>query len=256
MPRESNGFTNRSTQASGAEKVYDDVIAELRKQNSITVVADESNADVILGGGGEIWVRGYRSLNPRSGRLPSDGTPVYDGYLSVELRRQKKARRCGLIRDTRRWFQCLKGPCETDRPIICVRAARRRYPARTEPLPTSTPLILKGAGATFPYPVYEKWFTNYRRENLNLEIAYDPVGSQAGVRRLLAGEVDFGASTRSAIRDLAPGDDGKYLFFPAVVGAVVPIVNLPGLAGEIVCTPGGAGWHLPRQDWLGGTTRY
>ena len=98
--------------------------------------------------------------------------------------------------------------------------------------------MLKGAGATFPYPVYEKWFTNYRRENPNVEITYEPVGSEAGVRKLLGGEVDFGASdSPEAIHELAPADEGKYLFFPAVVGAVVPIVNLPGFAGDISFTP-------------------
>ncbi|HXB72011.1 MAG TPA: phosphate ABC transporter substrate-binding protein PstS [Candidatus Acidoferrales bacterium] len=98
--------------------------------------------------------------------------------------------------------------------------------------------ILKGAGATFPYPVYAKWFTNYRRENPNLEITYDPIGSEAGVRRLLAGGVDFGASdSPEAIRQLAPTEEDKYLLFPSVVGAVVPIVNLPGLTSVIAFTP-------------------
>ncbi len=204
------------TTKAGVEKLRDDVIAELRKQNSITVVADESNADVILGGGGEIWVRGYRSLNPRSGRLPSDGTPVYDGYLSVELRDKKGATLWSyLVTPGAGSMNVSKDLAKRIANHLAEWLPGGDTPARTEPLPTSTPLILKGAGATFPYPVYEKWFTNYRRENPNLEIAYDPVGSQAGVRRLLAGEVDFGASdSPSAIRDLAPGDDGKYLFSP------------------------------------------
>src|ERR1700688_3911591 len=60
----------------GSDKLRDDVIAELRKLNSVLLVPNESGADTILGGGGEIWIRGYRSLNPRSVRLPSNGTPV------------------------------------------------------------------------------------------------------------------------------------------------------------------------------------
>lgn len=70
-----------------------------------------------------------------------------------------------------------------------------------------------------------------------MEITYDPVGSEAGVRRLLAGDVDFGASdSREAIHDIAPGEESKYVLLPSVVGAVVPIVNLPGLPGEISFT--------------------
>ena len=99
-------------------------------------------------------------------------------------------------------------------------------------------LVLKGAGATFPYPVYTKWFTNYRRENPNIGITYDAIGSEAGVRRLLEGGVDFAASdSPDAIHELDPDKEDRYLFFPSVVGAVVPIVNLPGVASDINFTP-------------------
>ena len=69
----------------GPEKLREDLIAELHKESSVSLVSDESRADAVLGGGGEVWIKGYRSLNPRSGRLPSNGTPVYTGFLSVEL---------------------------------------------------------------------------------------------------------------------------------------------------------------------------
>src|SRR5579871_6693131 len=77
------------TTQTGSEKLRDDVISELGKLKSISLVPSESQADQILGGGGEIWVKGYRSLNPRSGRTPSAGTAVYGGFLSVELRDAK-----------------------------------------------------------------------------------------------------------------------------------------------------------------------
>jgi hypothetical protein len=70
----------------GSEQLRSDVIAQLRKLPSISVVSDQASADAILSGDGEIWVRGYKSLNPRSGRLPSNGTPVYAGFLSVEVK--------------------------------------------------------------------------------------------------------------------------------------------------------------------------
>jgi phosphate transport system substrate-binding protein len=79
---------------------------------------------------------------------------------------------------------------------------------------------------------------NYKRENPSVRITYDAVGSGAGVRRLLAGDVDLGASdSPEAIREITPGDEDKYLLFPSVVGAVVPIVNLPGISGDVVFTP-------------------
>ena len=74
----------------GADKLREDVTAELRKLTSVSLVPDESNADLILGGGGEVWVRGYRSFNPRSHmKLPTNGTPLYSGYLSVELKNKR-----------------------------------------------------------------------------------------------------------------------------------------------------------------------
>lgn len=108
-----------------------------------------------------------------------------------------------------------------------------------------------GAGATFPFPIYAKWFESYRRHTPGVEFKYDPVGSEAGIRRLLNHEVDFGASDNPEIfRDLAT-DEGEYLFFPSVVGAVVPIVNLPGFGDNIAFTPEAlAGIYLGRiKKW-------
>ena len=95
-----------------------------------------------------------------------------------------------------------------------------------------------GAGATFPAPIYAKWFENYRRQAPGVEFKYDAVGSEAGIRRLLQKNVDFGASDSPEIfREIAPGAEADYLFFPSVVGAVVPIVNLPGFGDEVAFTP-------------------
>ena len=72
----------------GGEELRADVIAELRRMSSVSLVSGEAGADAILGGGGEIWIKGYRyrGLYPRSGPMASAGTPIYAGYLSVELR--------------------------------------------------------------------------------------------------------------------------------------------------------------------------
>jgi hypothetical protein len=70
----------------GSEKFRKDVIAELHKLNSVSLAEDKSSADVILGGGGEIWIKGYRSHNPQLGKVAPNGTPIYTGFLSIELR--------------------------------------------------------------------------------------------------------------------------------------------------------------------------
>jgi phosphate transport system substrate-binding protein len=110
-------------------------------------------------------------------------------------------------------------------------------PAAAQPV-TQSVLTISGAGATFPYPIYAKWFENYKRQAPTVEFKYDAVGSETGIRRLLQNGADFGASDNPEIfRELAPGVEGDYFFFPSVVGAVVPIVNLPGLGDDVAFTP-------------------
>jgi phosphate transport system substrate-binding protein len=220
-------FTTRA----GAEKLREDVIGEIRRRHSISIVSAAPDADAILGGGGEIWIKGYRSLNPRSGRSPSDGTPVYSGYLAVELRDKE---------GETLWSDLVtpKAASEDVSKDLSKRIAKDVALALESGLaaPARSPLlqpaaVLKGAGATFPYPVYAKWFTNYRLNHPAVEITYQPIGSEAGIRKLLAAEVDFGATDNpDAVR-------GDYLLFPSVVVAVVPIVNLPGFPAEIHFTP-------------------
>jgi phosphate transport system substrate-binding protein len=221
----------------GGEKLRQDLIGALRKLGSMRLVSTESSAELILGGGGEIWIRGYRSLNPRAGRSPSAGTPVYGGYLSVELHDPKG--------ETVWSYLATPGAASADVPKELAKQIAKRLaealpevqmPSRLAPSPQ--PTILKAAGATFPAPVYAKWITNYRRKNPEVEITYEAVGSEAGVRRLLAGAIDLGASdSPEAIHEIAPDREADYLLFPSVAGAVVPIVNLPGFAGEIAFTP-------------------
>jgi phosphate ABC transporter phosphate-binding protein len=226
-----------TTQA-GSEKFRDDVINDLRRLNVVSLAPDESSADAILGGGGEIWIKGFRSHNPQLGNVPPNGTPIYTGFLSIELR-DKKGQTL--------WSYLVTPPAASedvtkDLSTLIVKKLiealkQGEAPSQTAPLPQPT-TIIKGAGATFPFPVYEKWLTNYRRENPALQITYEPIGSEAGVRKLLTSSIDFGASdSPEVVHTLAPEDEEKYLFFPSVVGAVVPVVNLPGLTGDIAFTP-------------------
>lgn len=222
----------------GSEKLRNDVIAELRKLGSVSLATNGQTADVILGGGGEIWVRGYRSLNPRSGTSPSNGTPLYGGFLSVELRDLNGGTLWSYLATPNSAYGDVAKNLATQIAKHVAEALQRDAVPSAAALPAQPGAILKGAGATFPYPLYMKWFTNYRRANPNLEITYDSVGSEAGIRKLLAGDIDFaGSDSPGAIGELAPGKDSEYMFLPTAVGAVVPIVNLPGVAGQIAFTP-------------------
>ncbi len=222
---------------SGAEEFRADVIAELQKVSSVSLASDESSADAILGGGGEIWIKGYSRHNPRLGNFAPNGAAVYTGFLSVELRDKNGQTLWSYLATP----PAVTGDVAKDLSALIVKNLAASLDdveslSRTAPSPQHA-AILQGAGATFPFPVYTKWFTNYRRENPALQINYEPIGSEAGIRKLIANSVDFGASdSPKAIEELAPGDEKKYLFFPSVVGAVVPVVNLPGLPSDIAFT--------------------
>jgi phosphate transport system substrate-binding protein len=96
---------------------------------------------------------------------------------------------------------------------------------------------LNGAGATFPYPMYSKWFSEYHKKNPNVQINYQSIGSGGGIRQVLAGTVDFGATDGPMSDEQLGQAKGKILHIPTVLGAVVPAYNVPGVSGEIKFTP-------------------
>jgi phosphate transport system substrate-binding protein len=99
-------------------------------------------------------------------------------------------------------------------------------------------ITLHAAGATFPYPVYEKWFEAFRARNPEIEVHYDPVGSEAGLSRLEKNQVDFAASDAIiSAADYFAGGKPKYLRFPTVLGAVVPVYNLTQVPRDLRFTP-------------------
>jgi len=92
---------------------------------------------------------------------------------------------------------------------------------------------LTGAGATFPYPIYSKWFADYAAQ-ANVKINYQAIGSGGGIRQLSDGTVDFGASD-SPMTDgeLQKAKGGRVLHFPTVIGAVAIVYNLPGVTTQL-----------------------
>ncbi len=96
---------------------------------------------------------------------------------------------------------------------------------------------LNGAGATFPYPIYSKWFSEYNKLHSDVQINYQSIGSGGGIRQVLNGTVDFGASDGPMSDEQLQQAKVKILHIPTVLGAVVPAYNVPGISGEIKFTP-------------------
>jgi phosphate transport system substrate-binding protein len=96
---------------------------------------------------------------------------------------------------------------------------------------------MNGAGATFPMPIYQKWFEEYRKAHPSVEINYGGGGSGAGISQLTNGTVDFGASDRPMEDKEIAAMKVKTLHFPTVLGAVVLIYNIPGVTQELKFDP-------------------
>jgi phosphate transport system substrate-binding protein len=102
-------------------------------------------------------------------------------------------------------------------------------------------LLINGAGATFPNPIYSKWFAEYQKSSSSVEINYQSVGSGAGIKQVTDGTVDFGASDGPMNDDQLKAYKDKHgsnlLHFPTVLGAVVPTYNIPGVNSALNFTP-------------------
>lgn len=96
---------------------------------------------------------------------------------------------------------------------------------------------INAAGATFPYPIYSKWFDEYHKLHPNIQINYQSIGSGGGIRQLLDKTVDFGASDGPMTDEQLQQAGFKVLHFPTVLGAAVPSYNISGVTGELKFTP-------------------
>ncbi len=110
-------------------------------------------------------------------------------------------------------------------------------PSSAAPAPPADRLQINGAGATFPYPIYSKWFDEYHKLHPDIEINYQSIGSGGGIRQLQAGTVDFGASDGPMSDEQLGQAKVRILHFPTVLGAAVPTYNIPGVQQELKFTP-------------------
>src|SRR5262245_57671431 len=92
---------------------------------------------------------------------------------------------------------------------------------------------INGAGATFPFPIYSKWFAEYNKMHPEVEINYQSIGSGGGIRQLTNQTVFFGATDGPMTVEQMQAAPGKILHLPTVLGAVVPIYNIPGVTAQL-----------------------
>ena len=100
---------------------------------------------------------------------------------------------------------------------------------------------LTGAGSSFAYPLYTKWFAEYRKVAPDAEYNYQSIGSGAGIEQMIAGTIDFGGTdspmTDAQMAEFKTKRGAEVLHFPVALGAIVPTTNLPGVSAELTFTP-------------------
>src|ERR1700729_2650170 len=92
---------------------------------------------------------------------------------------------------------------------------------------------INGAGATFPYPIYSKWFSEYAQQHPSVKINYQSIGSGGGIRQVSEGTVDFGATDGPMSDDQIKAAKIKTMHIPTILGAVVPVYNIPGVSKDL-----------------------
>src|ERR1700686_4353455 len=108
-------------------------------------------------------------------------------------------------------------------------------------IPCLAQVLINGAGATFPNPIYSKWFNEYHKLHKDIQINYQSIGSGGGIKQVTEGTVDFGASDVPmddiAIAEFKQKRGANILHFPTVLGADVITYNIPGITAELKFTP-------------------
>jgi phosphate transport system substrate-binding protein len=119
--------------------------------------------------------------------------------------------------------------------LACGRGTPQQ-PVTSSNTKSAGPITINGAGATFPYPLYSKWFADYGAKHPDIRINYQSIGSGGGIRQLTAGTVFFGASDSPMNDEQLKAAGGNVLHFPTTLGAVVPVYNVANLT-DVNFTP-------------------
>jgi phosphate transport system substrate-binding protein len=115
----------------------------------------------------------------------------------------------------------------------------------------SAETLINGAGATFPYPLYSKWFSEYVKVDPSVKFNYQSIGSGGGIKQITAQTVDFGASDKFLTDEQLKSAPGRILHIPTVMGAVVVTYNIPGIGKGLKLTP-----DVLADIYLGKITRW
>jgi phosphate ABC transporter phosphate-binding protein len=221
----------------GAHRLREKLIDQLRQNARLEVVNAPHGAGAVVRGSGSIWLTGYLSTDPRS--TSNLRQPVYRGYLSVEvLGKDREPLWSYLVTPSR--FRTGDIASDLADQLVAKLLSTMRQ-SEGSPVVSTTEMTatvsLSAGGATFPAPLYQKWFESFQERHPNIHVNYDAVGSGAGLRLLFRGRLDFAASDMP-LSDAEMAEAKKtFLHFASVIGAVVPAYHLEGIERTLKFTP-------------------
>lgn len=231
-----------------SNNLRDSVIRYLSRSHRFHLASSPSGADAIMKGTSQVWIRGYISTNART--PANNRQAVYGGYLSLEVAGADGQPLWSWLATPGRlaWRNIIDDLA--DKAVDKLLAAESS-PTTASPGPAAVSTLaqtdITGAGATFPAPLYQKWFEDFEQIHRGVRVQYSPVGSQSGVESLIAGKIDF-AGSDAAPEVFSQNASGSHLHrIASVLGAVVPVYNLNGSIRDLHFTPEAlAGIYLGR----------
>lgn len=228
----------------GSTAVRDRVEQKLKASGKIQIVQDVTQADALLHGSAVIWTTGYFSTSPRSKAAKQ---AIYQGYASAELNgKSGKTLWSYLVTPRTLGWKSISDDLSDQLASALLEAIGQREAEENATAAagsggtgkgTEAQIRLQGGGSTFAAPIYQKWFEGFERIRPEVQVRYDVVGSGEGIRRIRAGELDFGASDMPLSAEQLQGKEGKLLQFATVLGAVVPIYSVKGAPDGLNLTP-------------------
>jgi phosphate ABC transporter phosphate-binding protein len=198
------------------------------------LVQSPKDADAIITGNGQIWIRGFIAINPRT--PTTDRQAVYAGYLSIEVAdAYGQPLWSWLATPSKLAWSNIVGNLAGKAAKKLVEATESAPALSNPPAPASAlaQTSLNGAGASWTAPLYKKWFEDFEQFHSGVRFHYSPVGSQLGDERLGAGELDFAGSDFAPEVAVGAARASNMRRFATVLGAVVPIYNVQGVTQNL-----------------------
>lgn len=228
-----------ATFSGGAESAHlrESLVHRISKNGRFHLVQSPKDADAVVSGTGQIWLRGFITVNPRT---PSSGREgVYGGYLSLQVAgADGQPLWSWLVTPSNLvWSNIVDDLAgRAARKLIEAGESAPAAPLASTPAGALAQTVIRGAGATFPDLLYQKWFEDFEQLHPGVRINYSPVGSALGDEKLAAGGLDFAGSDVAPDVAVGTAHATGLRRFASVLGAVVPIYNLKGVTRDLHLT--------------------